>query len=358
MKRPIYYLTLSLCFALMLSSCSKKDIDTSPNPPLTTQEKVARLGFDTTGMVISNDTVVVEGDIILTLSNLEKTSPRQASGIDLSNGAYPISYANQKYIVYYVSADLSSWESAITAAFSKYSYSNFNLTFTKTTNINQANLRIESGSLATGDALFPASGQVGNLIRVNNTLGLNEAQKIFVLVHEIGHTIGLRHTDWRATEYEYISKNGVIYGAYTIPGTPNSSNEPDPASIFNSGVGTNGTPSWTGFSAFDRTALFTLYPSFSAAELITTPALPAAGGTPPIIRVGTKITARVNIPYWRAGGLTYQWQVQGATVVLNNGANLNATVTDPNTAAVLCQITNAYGETTSVSASFGAFAID
>jgi predicted Zn-dependent protease len=100
-------------------------------------------------------------------------------------------------------------------------------------------------------AEFPSSGQAGYRIRINtaynNSLSTN--QKIFILSHEIGHCIGLRHTNWQGAEYQ--EPNGAIL----IPGTPST----DVGSVMNRG-GVPTVPNWGGFSYYDIIAAQTLYP--------------------------------------------------------------------------------------------------
>lgn len=359
MKKQIYYLTLPFfIIVIFLGSCSKNidkfEGDIEQNA-LIIRKKVLQLGFDTTNMIINNETIIVEGDIILTKSALNSAKPRQATIIDISNGVYPISYAKHRNLKYYISPILiSSWESSIESAFSKYqTLADFNLRFIRTTDVNEADLLIESGSPAVADSYFPSNGEIGSRIGINTSYsGLSENQKIFVLVHEIGHAIGLRHTNWRTDEAESGVYNGVTVGAYTIPGTPNSSNNPDPNSVFNSGTGISIVPSWSNFSTFDRSALVTLYPSFGPAVLTTNP----TGSFP--VYVGDEIEAFVNVPTWRETALTYEWFVQGATITVNNGATIRATVNDANSAGIYCKITNSHNESIVVSRSFGSIEID
>lgn len=69
----------------------------------------------------------------------------------------------------------------------------------------------------------------GQYVRINTAYNYLPAdQKLFTCVHELGHTIGYRHTD---------QTNGQL-----ITGTPVS----DPASVMNAFVGP-----WTGFSGWD-----------------------------------------------------------------------------------------------------------
>lgn len=362
MKKKLFY-QLSLLFStsiILLASCSKNDDNIesdSMQDLISIKEKVARLGFDTTGIIIDEELILVEGDIVLTKSELTRTSPRHASSVNIANGVYPISYSRHRNLKYHISSTVSSWESAIQAAFSQYNtLSNFNLRFTRTTNVSEADLRIESGvdfSDAAAEARFPANGQIGVRIGINLSVpNLNESQRTFLMVHEIGHTIGMRHTDWRGSEFEHGNLNGIPVGAYTIPGTPNNSSNPDPNSIFNSGRVHTGVPNWTNFSSLDLVALRTVYPSYGPAQLTTSPdgSLPAY--------VGMNILAHVDVHHWREGGLTYEWFVQGATIVSTSGNSMQATVTDPNSAGVYCTIRNAHGEAIAVSRSFGPIEID
>jgi hypothetical protein len=100
-------------------------------------------------------------------------------------------------------------------------------------------------------AEFPSSGQVGYRIRINTAYNnsLSASQKTFILSHEIGHCIGLRHTNWQVAEYQEPN------GALLIPGTPFT----DASSIMNRG-GAPTVPNWSGFSYYDIVAAQTLYP--------------------------------------------------------------------------------------------------
>jgi hypothetical protein len=81
-------------------------------------------------------------------------------------------------------------------------------------------------------------GTVGNQVDINTYYNyLSSSYKIFTLTHELGHSIGFTHTDG-------------TYGSL-VPGTPDT----DPNSVMNSIV----LP-WNGYTAYDITAVNTIYP--------------------------------------------------------------------------------------------------
>lgn len=96
---------------------------------------------------------------------------------------------------------------------------------------------------ATG--FFPSNGYPGDEIVINDKISssfwcgrnLTANQKIGVMVHEFGHTLGIEHTD--------------SYRGFRVPVTPTS----DPNSIFNSVF-----DDWSGFSLWDKLTISHLYP--------------------------------------------------------------------------------------------------
>lgn len=111
----------------------------------------------------------------------------------------------------------------------------------------------QPGTVARAE--FPAdaptgSGKPGPTVQVNESFAYtpnDSLTKLRNMVHEIGHTIGYRHTNWRGRETQYP------YGANLIPSTPDSDN----ASVMNGGTA---LVRWAGFSAYDQQATKTLYP--------------------------------------------------------------------------------------------------
>ncbi len=111
---------------------------------------------------------------------------------------------------------------------------------------------------SAGRAGFPSNGYPYRRVRINRTANITQSnqQLEHLMAHEIGHCIGMRHTDWdtRYTCGQNSNEGGGYYGAYHIYGTPGPSR--DPYSIMNSCYPYNTDGEW---SYYDKVALQQLY---------------------------------------------------------------------------------------------------
>jgi hypothetical protein len=112
-----------------------------------------------------------------------------------------------------------------------------------------------------GSAGFPSGGLPYSTINIGNTVatyGVSVATH--VITHELGHTIGFRHSDYynRSISCGGAASNegSAGVGAVLIPGTP--ANAVFNGSVMNSCFNNGSTGAWT---ATDLTALNTLYPA-------------------------------------------------------------------------------------------------
>lgn len=174
------------------------------------------------------------------------------------------------------------------------------------------------------------NGKPGSSIRINldynNNKIIPRLQKIYNMVHELGHCFGLRHTNWKS-----IGESGANH----IDGTPTS----DPNSIMNGGTAES---SWNGFSENDRHAIWTLYPT-SYISLIGFPGN--------IISFGKdKFRISVLCPepiasYWWNITAGYMINSQGDHVFNDNGSTVTAIFGSPVTSSISVYITTIYNET-------------
>ncbi len=156
----------------------------------------------------------------------------------------------------------NDWGSATRAAINHWS--NVTGTAVRFVEMTPANIVVSMAQVQDNpiaEALFPTSGaDPGGTVTIDSDYSTwgNSSQKVFVMVHELGHTIGFRHTNWQARG-ECVDC-GINLGANQVSGTPQT----DGSSVMNGGTG--GT-SWSSFSSNDLLAMRTVYPSPAAPTL-------------------------------------------------------------------------------------------
>ena len=264
-----------LLLAAALAACSDAPTGTAPeSADATLARQVAALGFRADMIEDHGDFVLVEGDI-----HLSKAQLRTVPVVDGDDPMSPrfqyrttnlVNQANVHDVVVDVSglASQPGWQTAAREALTHWS------------GITDSNVRMIEGSPAdisvattctsynvAAYASFPAGGNVGPTIYVNTCFGYSttHAQKVHNMVHEFGHTLGFRHSN-----YAQMGESAGVEGAHHVWNTPTSGN--DPGSVMNGGTALS---SWAGFSAGDLTAVRWLY-SLPA----TYPTVTNSGGDP------------------------------------------------------------------------------
>lgn len=285
-----------LCFALVLtaltiSSCKKSDpiitsqVDLAEIDPLILA-KIKGMGFNTDGIREFGDFYVIEDDIMISKNPLlpSKTSHRQSGSNGKTSQANTDNLVNGNYsqnvnISLEASIYANPWYEAIRTAVTVWNSNpncnvKLNLIFTSLQDysLDPTNIDIvikgDNGLLPYNVAAlaeFPnSSGRPGSLILINkdfknpyNNTYINDGQVVWNVIHEIGHCLGLRHTNW------YLINEGITnYGANDIPNTP-SSYQGDANSVMNGGTAlssymSNIFPLLP--SNYDAIAISTLYP--------------------------------------------------------------------------------------------------
>jgi hypothetical protein len=223
------------------------------------QRQVAALGFRSDMIEDHGSFVLVEGDIYLSKAQLRTVTP--------TNGADPlapsfqyrttnlVTSANVRDIVVDVSglSSQSAWQTAARDAMTHWNGTGSNVQMTEgSSGVDITVATTCTSSNVAAYASFPASGNTGPTIYVNTCFAYSttSAQKVHNMVHELGHSIGFRHSN-----YTQQGESAGTEGAVLISGTPTSGNAT--GSVMNGGTALN---SWAGFATSDLTAVRAIYP--------------------------------------------------------------------------------------------------
>ena len=218
------------------------------------KSKLLAMGLDTLGMEDAGKYYLVENDILVEkqalLSNIET---RQFS----TQYVVP-ARSSVRIMVDNSISSTSGWVEAVKDVIEIYNEN----TGLKLSYVDTApDILIKKGFIGRenvcAEGVFPVSDcKPGAFININNHFYedidgyLNHRQKVFLLMHEMGHNLGLRHSDCKKWGEE-VNPEGMVL----VPNTP----EIDLDSFMNSG--TCGYE-WKGLSSFDKLTLETLWPYY------------------------------------------------------------------------------------------------
>lgn len=255
---------------LLLQNCTKGEAEydlkeKSDSSLMVLQEgpvvdKLVEMGYLLERIQEYDDFYLVQGDLMFSKDLDDYGKQPDAAGRHAHTNNL-VTDLNVATITVFIDASIPStgtdnWRNAISSAINDWNViSNCNVRFSRISNAN-ADITIESdnGVLANNviaAAGFPAGGQPHNSIIINldfnSNANISEGSKRYNMVHEFGHTIGFRHTNWELVD------PATNVGANLIPLTPTQ----DSNSVMNGGTANN---SWSGFSTYDKVAARFVYP--------------------------------------------------------------------------------------------------
>ncbi|SEA68353.1 Dual-action HEIGH metallo-peptidase [Arachidicoccus rhizosphaerae] len=298
-------LTILAASTLLLWGCNKQyspsktsNINSKPSIE-SVKEILINEGFSTFNLIDADSGYIVEGDIFIPYthftnqnSNSPSVSEVEGNTPSTNKNKYLIGeieqYRTFNIVTSYSMPGVSSGRkiyikvatnlptaflTATDSAIARYNALNLAFQFVRITSSSTPDINITSNSLPAGvfaSSGFPtSSGDPYNSIKMNVTYLGNSPNIGFLtttIAHELGHCIGLRHTDYFDRRYScgYTSTTPINEGdetnAIQIPGTT-PTGDPNSFMLACSSVGTNRP-----FTSNDKTALLYLYGQFGAGD--------------------------------------------------------------------------------------------
>ncbi|WP_375415881.1 M57 family metalloprotease [uncultured Hymenobacter sp.] len=259
---------LALCGAasLSLAGCQKQE-EAAAKPELSAEtiSQIKALGFGTADAKAVEGGVLVEGDILLTpevLASKADYNMLRVGDDEQYRTTNVVSVGSGRTINVAISTSLpSTYVAAVDEAIRRFNAEGLLLRYRRVSSgYNTLLTAAPSGSTYLASAGFPSGGNPFSSVKVNvGAIGSNPNTNYLatILAHELGHTIGFRHTDYADRSYScggaYTNEGASDVGAILIPGTPSG---PDPNSWMLACIGTGANRY---FNTNDRTALRYIY---------------------------------------------------------------------------------------------------
>ena len=204
---------------------------------------------------------IVDGDIEVTKDELEQLRSFDGELLKQYRTRNLVSDNNISVIGYTGGSNAltSKMRTALRWAVNNYNALNTNKTFTlrfaTATNADIVVYRNPNNNGAGGRAGFPSGGRPYKWVQIYSGMeSYNTNVNEHVITHEIGHCMGLRHTDWFSRQScGQSGESAGSDGAIRIPGTPSGY---DANSIMLACFGANEDGE---FGRYDRVALETIY---------------------------------------------------------------------------------------------------
>ncbi|NLU91930.1 M57 family metalloprotease [Chitinophaga sp. Ak27] len=248
MRNQVFFLLICLLAGLFITSCQKDNKQGNTDKPGISNDVLAQIkakGFSTRNVHAVNGGYLVEGDIFLSskdLSQKARTNKVRVAKTEQYSTNNLVS-SLPRVITVKVSNLGSAFVQGTDLAIQRYNALGLRIQFQRISSGN-ADITIQGfyegpsgGYITLGSSGFPTdAGDPFNLIQMNthpDAYGSNPNVQYVgsVLQHEIGHCIGMRHTDYMDRSYscggDPVDEGDGGVGAVYLPGTPA---DPDPDS--------------------------------------------------------------------------------------------------------------------------------
>lgn len=268
MFRQKHFLYAAMLLALAAGCAKEQDTqkenthEQSQDDPVLTE--ILKEGYSRKEIVAFEDRYVVQGDIIFYKEGHDPSG--HGPHTEQARSPYLVAPAYRHINVYLNAGSFSSvnLSSILDNVIASYNAVGSGIQMTRVYAAASADITVvRNNSLGTGvcgQAGFPYSnGRAFNTVYISETTLLtygitSTAQLTMLVAHELGHCVGLRHTNWQPQGES---------SAIPIPSTPNT----DGSSVMN---GSTCGYNWGGFSYYDQIALKSLYsPTLGGSNTLT-----------------------------------------------------------------------------------------
>jgi hypothetical protein len=279
MRKLAFYSICLLAVGTFNFSCQEEnlpeiqEIQEIQEIPQKVIDQLVMMGFNPDGIEKVEEGYRIERDIIIT----DEFLATSGYGVEVpNNGRYSttnvVNAGTGRVITIYASERGNSGYSpkmleGLDEAIRRYNAENLLITFQRITNAKDAKnadismtkfSKREEGNGALGSAGFPTAGDPYGEIKLSGFLDNFSVDLIATIIaHEIGHCIGLRHTDYYDRSISCggnpVNETAGTLGANHIPGTPEIATED--ASYMLSCFNNTNRP----FTSYDKIALDYLY---------------------------------------------------------------------------------------------------
>lgn len=243
-----YYRTVLSAFVIaFFASCEKEEVITEKEVAVEKQEQ--EISEETLELISSSHfnpqdvkvidmllpdgstekTLLLEGDILMSIEHLKEMQPKKIT--DKQYRTYNlVSSPRTVNVIGYTGGSgqglTSKQRSALQRAINNYNNISIGLNFTLTFGTNYGPYDIvvyqNPNGQAGGVAGFPQYGNPYKYVQIFSGMeNYSTATNEHVITHEIGHAVGLRHTDWFSRQScGQSGESAGSDGAVHIPGTP------------------------------------------------------------------------------------------------------------------------------------------
>ncbi|MGN7821196.1 protease [Chitinophaga varians] len=241
MKKQMLAVIACLAAGMVISSCNKNDKQQESQPNPVSDEVLAQIkanGFSTDNVQKTDEGYLVEGDILLTADQLKEKvgTPTLRIANDEQYRTNNLVTALPRVITVKVSNLGTAFIAGTDTAIARYNRLGLRISFrritsgTATITIKGFNQGPSGGYITLGSSGFPTSGgnPYGTIKMNTNAAAYGSNPNVLyvgsVIQHEIGHCIGMRHTDYMNRAYSCggsaVNEGDGGVGAVLIPGTP------------------------------------------------------------------------------------------------------------------------------------------